>query len=655
MRRLAKSKAPAEACEETGGEAPSRLSRLEQKLLRRRKVRPAQNRQLPKIVQSGFARITTAFLLLTGCSHMLHPRLIVLGVDGMDPGFVERHWSELPNLRSIRDRGSFSRLATTTPPQSPVAWSTFSTGLDPVEHGLFDFVHRDPSTMQPISSFAEVLPPKHELGIGPYLLPISGAEVRSFRRGRTFWELLARNGVPATVVRMPANYPPPSRGGEQLAGMGTPDLEGTFGTFTFYSDDPLEIERSVPGGRIVPIHVEGGRAILPVAGPANPLRRDRAPTNVDVVLDIDGPAARLTVQGRHWILKEGEWSPWIRVRIALIPYLASTSGMFRLYAKQLAGGVRVYRTPLNLDPAQPALPISSPKRFSRDLSSRIGAFYTQGIEEDTAALRQSVFTMAEYLEQSRMVHQEHVAMLRDALDRYREGLLFFYFSEIDQNSHMLWGKHEPELLATYQEVDRSIGAVIAQARGAEIIVMSDHGFAPFDTAVDLNGWLRRQGFLVTNKTGIDWSRTRAYAMGLNALYVNLAGREEHGIVHAGAERDGLLADLTRRLDAEKPAIERVSRLPANADRYAPDLIVGYARGYRASWETALGEVGNEVFTPNEDAWIADHCIAADQVPGTLVTTRRVRLGYPALKDLTVTILQYFDIPSEPAMKGRSIY
>ncbi len=134
--------------------------------------------------------------------------VIVLGVDGMDPGFLERHWNDLPNLNRLRDKGGLTRLATTTPPQSPVAWSTFITGTDPTEHGLFDFVHRDPSTLQPISSMAEVTAPAHTLEIGPWLLPLSSAQVRSFRSGRSFWEILSAVGIPVTVVSMPTNYLP---------------------------------------------------------------------------------------------------------------------------------------------------------------------------------------------------------------------------------------------------------------------------------------------------------------------------------------------------------------------------------------------------------------------------------------------------------------
>ncbi len=273
-------------------------------------------------------------------------------------------------------------------------------------------------------------------------------------------------------------------------------------------------------------------------------------------------------------------------------------------------------------------------------------------------VRQGVFTLPEFLAQSRIVHAEHDALLDDALAHFHAGLLFFYFSEVDQDSHMLWGKHDTELLNTYRAVDRSIGTVMARAGDASIIVMSDHGFAAFNTAVNLNTWLYREGFLaLTGGRGeaIDWKRTRAYAMGLNAIYINLAGREKYGIVHDGTEREAVVSDLIRRLQAFKPAIENVTRLRPNSSRFSPDLIAGYAPGYRASWETALGEVPPDVMTGNNDAWIADHCIAAGAVPGVLISNRAPVIANPELKDLTVTILKEFGASPTPEMKGRAIY
>jgi predicted AlkP superfamily phosphohydrolase/phosphomutase len=623
--------------------------------------------------------------LVTGCAHSGSPAdgkaVIVLGVDGMDPNFVERHWSDLPNLRRLRDRGGLTRLATTTPPQSPVAWSTFITGTDPTEHGIFDFVHREPSTLQPISSMAQIVEPAHTFAIGPWLLPLSSARVRSFRKGRAFWEILSAAGIPVTVVRMPTNYPPVEGAGFALAGMGTPDLEGTFGTFTFYTDDPFEKGGEVSGGRIVPVTATNHRVILPVEGPANTLRSDRRHTQLDLVADVDedAMAARFRIGERQFVLKQGEWSPWIHVRFPLLGDMAlgdiaGASGMFRLYVQQLSPGIRIYRSPLNIDPEDPALPVTAPASYGRELARRTGSFYTQGIEEDTAALRQGVLDLPEYLAQSRIVSDEHTALLRDSLDHFRGGFLFFYFSEVDQNSHMLWGCHDDELLKTYQTIDRDIGMVLDRAGSATVIVMSDHGFAAFNRGVNLNTWLWREGFLTLKQpdggvgTGsggtfasIDWKRTKAYAMGLNAMYVNVAGREKNGVVAPGAERDAMVADLSRRLlrlrdpDTGHLAVADIAPVGKTSSRFAPDLIVGYAPGYRASWETALGGIPADVIRENTDAWLGDHCISAAAVPGVLFGTRTPRLPDPQLKDLTVTILKEFGMRPDAAMTGRPVY
>jgi hypothetical protein len=353
--------------------------------------------------------------LLTACGGAHGKRVIVLGVDGMDPRFVERHLDALPNLRRLAALGGLSPLATTTPPQSPVAWSTFITGADPEVHGIFDFVHRDPATLQPVSSLGETIEPARRIAIGPYLLPLASARVRQFRQGRAFWEMLADRGIPVTIFRVPVNYPPIARG-QELSGMGVPDLEGTFGTFTYYTDDPAEPSGDVQGGRIVQIPVGqvhdlppgwagrgpaplGAHVVLPIEGPANPLRRDRRKLRIDLIADIDPDASamRCQVQDRQFLLKRGEWSEWIRVRFPLIPYLASAAGMFRIYARELSPAIRIYRTPLNIDPMNPALAISAPPRFSRELARHVGPFYTQGIEEDTSALRQGALTLDEYL------------------------------------------------------------------------------------------------------------------------------------------------------------------------------------------------------------------------------------------------------------------
>ncbi len=593
----------------------------------------------------------------------------------MDPGFLERHWDALPHLAALGRQGGFRRLGTTIPPQSPVAWSTFITGMDPGGHGVFDFVHRNPATMQPFSSMAETEPSAHALSVGPYLIPLSAGRVRLLRQGTAFWQLLDEQGVPATIIRIPNNFPPLKSKARTLAGMGTPDLLGTFGTFAFYTDDPLELTHEVSGGRIVKVRCHDGRVVVPITGPANPLRKDRAATSVEMVADVDPrqQAARFRLGDDVFVLNQREWSGWIRAEFPLIPGLKSAHGMFRVYAKQFHPVLQLYVSPVNLDPSAPELPLSTPDSYSRQIAEAIGPFYTQGIAEDTAVYRSGYFDLQEYLAQSRLVEEEQSALLRHTFGEFQGGLFFFYFSTVDQNSHMLWSKHEAELLRSYKAVDRDIGWVTAHAGSATILVMSDHGFTRFDRALHLNTWLRREGFLSVDQpsatvgegfTHVDWSKTRAYAMGLNGLYVNLRGREKNGIV-AERERAGLLQQISERLLALRdprdgtPVVDAVYQprqvFRGNALAFAPDLIIGYAAGFRGSWQTALGAAPEAILEDNRDPWIGDHCVDPQRVPGSLLANQSIRLQDPTLADITVTILAQFGIRPNPEMRGRPIF
>lgn len=606
-------------------------------------------------------------LALSSCASRPVPatgqRLIVLGIDGMDPGFLERHWDKLPALDRLRREGEFHRLATTTPPQSPVAWSSFVTGRDPGGHGIYDFVHRDPETMSPYSAMSQTSAGGRTLGIGPYLLPLTGGRVESLRQGEAFWEILADQGIPVTVIRMPTNFPPVDCEGFSLAGMGTPDLLGTFGTFAFFTDHARHEPGVVPGGEIFRAAVDGGRAILRLPGPANSLRKDQAPTFLDLAVHVDPEhqVARFDIDGRQIVLREGEWSAWIPVRFPLMPALAGASGIIRIYAKELHPNFSVYISPVNVDPADPALPIAEPPAYSRELAAAVGPFYTQGIAQDTAALRQGIFTREEYLLQSRQVSDEMLKLLHYEMNRFRAGLLFFHFFGVDQNSHILWGRDDAELLKTYQLVDETVAWVVDQAPDAEVMIVSDHGFSTFDRAFHLNSWLRDEGFLALdgeaggkNEPGIehiDWSRTRAYAIGINGLYVNQQFRERDGIVAEGEETQTVLAEIRKRLlavrdpDNGKPVVHSLvePRREFSGDMLdrAPDLIVGYYPGYRGSWQTALGATPRRLVEDNNDEWRGDHCIAAEFVPGVLLCNRRTGRADPRLQNLGAEILAKF--------------
>jgi hypothetical protein len=302
--------------------------------------------------------------------------------------------------------------------------STAATGLEPASHGIFDFVHRDASTLLPFSSIGKAGEPRHTLSIGPYQLPLSRSRVVSLRKGTAFWQILSEHRIPVTVMRMPTNYPP-LESGHALSGIGTPDLEGTLGTFSFYTDDPEELTRSVSGGRIVKMALSGPRIVLPIQGPPNSLRKDHRISTVDMVVDVDPeqPLARVAVGDEMAILREGEWSGWLSADFPLIPYVASARGIFRVFARQLHPHFELYVSPINIDPVSPALPISAPASFSQSVANENGRYYTLGIPEDTSALRQGVFNLGQFLTQSRLVLDDERDQLRYSLKHFDRGFV----------------------------------------------------------------------------------------------------------------------------------------------------------------------------------------------------------------------------------------
>jgi predicted AlkP superfamily phosphohydrolase/phosphomutase len=548
--------------------------------------------------------------------------------------------------------------------------------MDPGGHGIFDFVHRDPATLAPYSSMAQAEEAKHRLTIGNFSFPLSSGSVRLFRKGVPFWEDLGAHGVPAAVIRMPTNFPPVGRKSATLSGMGTPDLQGgSF--FSYFTDDPDEMRDNVPGGHIFHINCDNHWADIVIPGPVNTFRTDRPTASATVRMDVDAAQglARFDVGDRQLILKPGEWSDWVRIRFPLVPGIKDEKGIVRLFLRSVRPHVELYVSPVNIDPTAPEFPISTPSSYSGELAGALGLFYTQGIAEDTSALRAGALNHQQFLEQSQSVLSDSLRMFRYQLDHFRQGLLFFYFSSIDQNSHMLWGKFEGELLNFYRQLDGAVGEALDKSSpDTTIIVMSDHGFAPFDRAVHLNAWLMKEGFLTLDDAAnvgdeelfphVDWSKTQAYSLGLNALYLNLKGREVNGIVAPGEEAASIIKRLTDRLLAFRDpqsgdaVVKRVyqSRVVFQ-DKHvenAPDLIVGYARRYRSSWQSSLGAVPREVIEDNTQAWIGDHCMAAEVVPGVFLSNRSIRRDSPDLVDVTATIFKQFGVTPSEEIKGQPI-
>ena len=646
-------------------------------------------------VSASTSRRYTALIVLGVCAFAVScagprattgPRVIVLGFDGLDFGLTRDLMAQgrLPNFSKVATQGMFAPLGTSLPAQSPVAWSTFITGRDPGVHGIFDFIERDPKTLVPYLSTTRTVPGRHNLPVGPWRFPLTAGRVELLRHGVAFWEDLEAHGIPSTIIRMPANFPPSGKAARELSGMGTPDILGTYGTFSIYTSDPALVGQSPSGGAVLSVDDSSGVVHAHFDGPNQPFLRTPQAMHLDFAVAVDGTRqfAKLQVGNATRVLRVGEWSDWVPLRFDVSP-LQTLSAECRVLVKELTPYFVMYVSPLNLDPLAPAEPISTPSDYAAQLAKATGRYYTQGMPDDTKALKAGLLTVDEFLAQSRIAFEENRRQFRYTLDRFDGGFLFYYFGDADQVSHMLWRTLDPGhpayqaaidapragvIPGIYTDFDAIVGEALQHLRPDDLIViLSDHGFASWRRAFNLNTWLKTEGYLVeashtsADETGvigdIDLKRSRAYGLGMNGLYVNLKGREAYGIV-APADRDALLTEISRRLLQTKDpatgaaAIAHVYRREevyssAGYDDLAPDLIVGYAKGTRVSDDSPLGVVGPEVLTDNRSAWSGDHEMDPPSVPGILLSNRRLTTAPATLQNLAGTILQQMGIRGFP--------
>ena len=612
-------------------------------------------------------------------------RVIVLGFDGMDHAVVTRMLAEgkLPNLARLAETGGFSPLETSVPPQSPVAWSDFITGMDAGGHGIFDFVHRDPETMLPYLSTSRAETSEDCYGFGKWKIPGPGGTIELLRRGTPFWEVLEDNGVESWIVRMPANFPPSGSASYELSGMGTPDAVGSPGEFSFYTSELFAFEgEEISGGEIYPVDYWEGVAEATLYGPPDVCQPGNPQLSVDFTVHVDPvePLAKLTVGDEQRLLQVGEWSDWLPISFPLP--IGDLRVIARFYLKSVRPELELYVTPFQIDPAKPAMPISTPEDFAAELLEAVGPYYTQGMPEDTKSLTEKVLSEEEFLEQARYTGRQFIEQYKWLLDRFDGDFLFYYFGNLDQTSHMLWDTLDPGhpayvpeidgrfagvIESIYQELDEVVGHTLDRIGDeTSLVVMSDHGFGSWRRVFHLNNWLEENGYLVLKDPdrrtpgiyrAVDWTRTRAYGLGLNGLFVNMQGRERDGIVPPD-EREALLEEIIEKLRATvdpgtgELAVTEVWRREQYRDRghleIGPDVQLGYAWGTRGSGKSAIGDFTDEIFSDNVDDWPGDHCWDHTTVPGVLLTNRP--LGKPAtrLTDLAAAILAEFGVEEFPA-------
>lgn len=717
-------------------------------------------------------------------------KVVVLGFDGADAALVENYLAQgkLPNLARLRTEGTYAPLLSTNPPQTPVSWSSFSTGLNPGRTEIFDFLRRTQGTYLP--EFAMVREGRRRLLFGarnPMVLAAAGALLAGLvigglwglvlRRGRAalvaagvaalasggifwaaaqrlpheiptavnarkgvpFWDAAATAGIMTRVLNVPATFPAEDHERlEMLSGLGVPDMRGRIGTPSFYtSDGSLSLRDNQFSVEIIKLDARRGPLRTSIVGPLNKpffdyaldeaaqgiqdpeerrRRREAAekdletrgvPRRLDVPFRIDAGDESLTVSlaGKRQTLRPGEWSDWFTVPIrvnAVVDRVAGLEGTVRFKLIALSPEIRLYMSPLNFHPECQPIPFTAPRSFARDLLRSFGLFKTLGWPIDTWSLPSGLTNEEHFLEDMRATAEFQQRMMEHFLETGREKLYVQIFDFPDRVGHMLWRLHDPghplydarlaaryadEIPKAYERMDRIVGEALRRiGPRTALVVCSDHGFASFRRGVNYNTWLVKNGFM-TLKEGVsggrtledlfdrgelgeffkyvDWARTKAYAMGLGNIYINLLGREPKGSVAPGRQyeevRDAIVGQLEALVDpetGERPVtrVYRREQIYSGFDpRLVPDLRAANSAHYRVGWQTALGEVPPKIFEDNLKAWSGDHCSNDPRlVMGVLFSSVKMPRRDPAIADIYPTVLGLLGIPAPEDIDGRTL-
>ncbi len=654
-------------------------------------------------------------------------KMIVLGFDGMDPDLVQR-WvddGKLPNIKRLMNDGGLYPLSTTHSAESPTAWASFATGVNPGKHNIYDFLVRDTTTYLPDLGMVRREPAKFLLGY----FPIAKPKIHSTRGGTSFWVSAGRAGVRTSILTVPVTFPPEEvENGELLSGLPLPDIRGTMGTFYYFATDLSRYEEgnTEMGGILKRLVVDSDVARTELIGPPNPLVRQQIEkirrmgpslsdadrtrlaelqSHEDVRLPMTirwnraSKTATVELSGQSIALEQGQWSKWIDLEFR-INYLVRVHGMAQLLLMKADGELQLYMSPVNWKPDDPPVPISYPSDFAEDLFDRIGPYRTLGWAEATWPLNEGRMDERTFMDDLYRAFDDRAQVILTRLTARDWDVLVGVIESTDRVQHMMWRlidpkhpMHDPTLAAkfgdsierVYRRADGFIGEVMQRADpGTPILVVSDHGFHSWRKAVNLNTWLVQNGYMTlqgerpaekklddlfgggTFWENVDWSRTRAYAMGIGQIYFNVRGRESRGIVSPGAEAKQLADELSAKLltmtDPEdgSPIIRAVYK---RDDIYtgpflsnASELQVGMHEGYRVSWQTTLGGSPEGLVYPNMKKWSADHGgYDFATTAGVLITNRRVSSASPSILDIAPTVLKYFGLSIPADIDGKPLF
>ncbi|MGQ9619121.1 MAG: alkaline phosphatase family protein [Candidatus Aminicenantia bacterium] len=698
------------------------------------------------------------------------PKVIILGFDGADYRLASQYLEEgkLPNLDRLRKNGVFTNLIPTNPPQTPVSWASFMTGLDPGGTGICDFLKRVPGTYLPDyvvmsegtkkilfgkknpifipllsfifffifilivlkifkakTSYSLILSLIFSIAISSSFLyfslnflPEKQPYPINNMKGTPFFKQLVSNGIRVKVFHIPDTFPPPELGGagKLLAGLGIPDMRGTIGYPALYTTNSKLFSASNEFSvRIVYLDKNKTSWDSDILGPRNKLFYD--PSNPakmrekGIKRDITVPLRvelipstkrlRLIVQDRIQEIGIGEWSDWFELEFPFNRFI-KVKGIGKFYLESIEPEIMLHLTPINIHPRVPIFPISFPPKFSGQIADLIGLYKTIGWRTDTWSISSFLGTEEYFISDMFSTAEMEEEMMIKMLEEKDWDVFIFVYMFTDRAQHVMWRLIDPKnpiydktlaekwgdtILKAYQKMDSIVGRVMEiMDKDTILMVISDHGFAPFRRGINLNVWLRDNGFLVEKVSGkdklrnledlwgaegrsifphVDWSRTKAFSLGLGGIYINLKGREPEGSVEP-EEYEKVKEEIVKKMEAfvdpvtgERPVFRVYKREEIYRDfdaEIVPDLRAATNYGYRVSWQSTLGGMNEDVVQDNDKNWSADHCtMEPSQINGIFFSNRRINKQSVNILDFYRSICKLYNLNPPKEIQGENFF
>ncbi len=700
------------------------------------------------------------------CMLAASQRVVVLGFDGVDWKLAREMMDEgqLPNLQALAKKGSFLKLISTNPAQSPVAWSTIITGLNPGKTGITGFLKRplgDRASYAPELATAAVVwtettrswwlvaivvlvvwavpfvivrrrkllrlllpsglavPAGVVVAVLVSLIPEQVPRVVCTRKGTTVWEIADEHDIPSTVLWAPISFPPrPLKHSRVLCGLGVPDARGMPYSWMVFDAREKRVRETETGGIVAPLVRKNGSYTATVRGPLKldarleierlrEMRRegelDPASADEKIVHLCREEALRelslddgdVEFEGRSEKLSPGGWSDTYSAGFPVAP-LAGVRTVTEFYLVRRGEEPRLFMGPLSFDPAHPpaVADLSYPRSYSRELARRYGSFKTPGWSVATHPVKDDEADDALLATDVLRTEEMHKKMCLGELSRDDWRLFFAVFEDPDRIQHIFWRhtdpahpRHDPELARQwggfirefYVWIDGVVGEARRIAPDAHFIVLSDHGFASVRRLLNINTWLLKEGYLVLTSEGrhmslenlragtmgahIDFSKTRAYSLGLGKVFINLKGREPLGIVEP-EDRRGLVLEICRGLEAirdgtnvvVKRAYPRWEMMHGPEAEGAADIFLGFMPGYRVSWQTCLLGVPPRVLEDNKFTWSGDHCsLDPEEIPGIFISDVPARGEVIQAVEVAPSMLALLGLSAREGRDGQTVF